>query len=115
MQADRFFHLLSDPTRLRLTLLLARQGQLCVCELQHAIDEPQPKISRHLAMMREAGLVASERRGQWVHYQLHPDLPEWSKAVIDRTLAGVGAQSPYAEDQEALEQMPNRPGAACPA
>ncbi len=115
VQAHRLFHLLADPTRLRLTLLLASQGRLCVCELQHAIDEPQPKISRHLAAMRDAGLVAGERHGQWVHYRIHPDLPDWARAVIERTLAGVGEQPPFADDRRTLADMPNRPGAACTA
>jgi biotin operon repressor len=73
--AENFFPALADPTRLRCLLLLATEGELCVCELTHALNESQPKISRHLAMLREAGIVSDRREGLWVHYRLSPDLP----------------------------------------
>ena len=52
MNADQFFKALSDLTRLRMLVLLSHEGELCVCELTHALDEIQPKISRHLAQLR---------------------------------------------------------------
>ena len=70
--APPLFALLADPTRLRCVVLLQREGELCVCELVHALDLPQPKVSRHLALLREAGVVEDRRAGQWVHYRLHP-------------------------------------------
>ena len=60
---------LGDPTRLRLVALLS-QGELCVCHLHTALGLPQPAVSRHLAVLRAAGLVASRRHGTWVHYRL---------------------------------------------
>lgn len=79
------FKCLADETRARMTLLIARNGELCVCELTAALDESQPKISRHLAQLRECGLLEDERRGQWVYYRLHSRLPGW----VDQMLALV--------------------------
>jgi DNA-binding transcriptional ArsR family regulator len=59
---------LADPTRLRIMALLARSGELCVCQIQGALGESQYKISRHLNILRHAGWVEEQRRGRWVHY-----------------------------------------------
>lgn len=77
------FKCLADDTRARMTLLLARQGELCVCELTCALDLAQPKISRHLAHLREAGILADRRQGQWVYYRLHPQLPGWVSTMLN--------------------------------
>ena len=76
------FKCLADDTRARMTLLIAREGELCVCELTHALELSQPKISRHLAQLREAGILMDRRKGQWVYYRLNPDLPAWVTAVL---------------------------------
>jgi ArsR family transcriptional regulator len=110
---SQLFQLLSDETRLRCLLLMQREGELCVCELTHALDLSQPKVSRHLATLRDGGLVLDRRQGQWVYYRLHPELPEWAVRVLAEVAAGVSGHSPYGEDQVALARMPNRPGAAC--
>ena len=64
------FKVLADPTRLRLMVLLSIQGQTCVCKLAQALDVPDFKISRHLGIMRSAGLVEASREGTWMHYKL---------------------------------------------
>ena len=61
---------LSDPTRLRLAVVLSLNGETCVCTLAGGLTEPEYKISRHLAVMRSAGLVEARRAGTWMHYQL---------------------------------------------
>src|SRR5438270_12160841 len=61
------FQALADPTRLRLLNLMAA-GEVCVCYFVAIFDEPQPKISRHLAYLRRAGLVTARRDGKWMHY-----------------------------------------------
>ncbi len=68
------FKALGDPVRLRLVSLIgARQGgEVCVCDLTSAFDLSQPTISHHLKVLREAGLIDSERRGTWVYYRLVP-------------------------------------------
>ncbi|WP_409523183.1 metalloregulator ArsR/SmtB family transcription factor [Nitrincola sp. MINF-07-Sa-05] len=77
-----FFKCLSDNTRLRITALLTVEKELCVCELMAVLKESQPKISRHLALLRNCGLLRDERRGQWVYYRINPQLPEWTAAVL---------------------------------
>lgn len=69
MELVRIYECLCDTTRLRLLHVLA-QGPLCVCHFQEVLREPQVKISKHLAYLRERGLVTSERQGNWVIYEL---------------------------------------------
>lgn len=107
--AENFFSALSDPTRLRCMLLLAAENELCVCELMHALDESQPKISRHLASLRAMDVVTDRRAGQWIYYRLHPELPPWACAVLKQTLKGVAEDKPHKIDRRALKAMPNRP------
>ncbi|MDH5611302.1 MAG: metalloregulator ArsR/SmtB family transcription factor [Gammaproteobacteria bacterium] len=110
---NQFFQLLSDDTRLRSLLLMKHQGELCVCELVYALGIIQPKVSRHLAMLRDAGLVIDRRHGQWVYYQLHPDLPVWAHSIIEATATEAANQKTFSHDLSVLSIMPNRPGSAC--
>lgn len=110
---DLLFKSLADLTRLRCLVLLQRECELCVCELTYALEQAQPKVSRHLAQMREAGVVLDRRQGLWVHYRLHPDLPWWAAEVLRATADGIAGQSPFREDCARLAQMPNRPGVRC--
>ena len=76
------FKSLADETRVRAILLIAEQGELCVCELMCALGDSQPKISRHLAQLRSNGLLLDRRQGQWVYYRLNPSLPEWVQVML---------------------------------
>lgn len=78
------FKNLSEETRLTLVLLLRQAGELCVCELVSALEESQPKVSRHLAMLRESGLLIDRREGKWIHYRLSPHMPAWAAAIIEQ-------------------------------
>ena len=78
----QLFKNLSDETRLGIVLLLKEMGELCVCDLCAALDQSQPKISRHLAMLRESGLLLDRKQGKWVHYRLSPHMPAWAAQVI---------------------------------
>lgn len=70
---ETFFKALADPHRLRILGTIARSGgEVCVCDLTDAVPLLQPTVSHHLKVLREAGLVLSERRGSWVYYRLHP-------------------------------------------
>jgi ArsR family transcriptional regulator len=109
---ETVFSALAHPTRLRLLLLLLAQGELCVCELTHAIGAAQPNISRHLAQLREAGLVTDRREGLWIHYRISADIPKWVTNVLKQTAGGVADSAPFAEDRAALGTMPGRPGAS---
>lgn len=86
MQPVEFFKLLSDETRLYLLLLICHQTELCVCELTSALNQSQPKISRHLAMLRHAKVLLDRRQGQWVFYRLNPELPAWATSCLQQTL-----------------------------
>jgi ArsR family transcriptional regulator len=70
----RVFKALGDPVRLRLVSLIGAHegGEVCVCELTEAFDLTQPTISHHLKILRDAGIIDSERRGTWVYYWLLP-------------------------------------------
>ena len=100
-----FFSALAEPTRRRILMLLTAQGELCVCELVHALDMAQPRISSHLAALRKAGLVRARKQGLWVHYALHPELPDWARQVLQTTLAGLRDRAPYATDAARLAAM----------
>ncbi|WP_236195398.1 MULTISPECIES: metalloregulator ArsR/SmtB family transcription factor [Pseudomonas] len=101
------FKCLADETRVRATLLITREGELCVCELVCALDDSQPKISRHLAQLRTCGLLLDRRQGQWVYYRLNPDLPAWIRTLLETTLA---ANTAWLEENSArLAAMGDRP------
>lgn len=104
------FAALSDPTRLRLMALLAAEGELCVCELTHALDLPQPRISKHLAALREAGLARMRRDAQWVLYALAPEAEPWLSEVLAATRRDLADDPILAEDGERLKSMCGRPG-----
>jgi DNA-binding transcriptional ArsR family regulator len=113
MDPVELFKQLSDTTRLRCLSLMVSEGELCVCELTEALGLSQPKISRHLAQLRESGAVQSRRAGHWVHYRLHEDLPLWAGQIIQGMQAGTGSREPYCSDLRALQNMSNRPGSEC--
>lgn len=106
---EKLFHSLSDATRLRVLALLTNEGELCVCELTHALGVSQPMISRHLASLRKTGLVNDRRAGVWIYYRLHSALPRWVRAVLRETLRGNPRHRRFRSDREALRSMPNRP------
>lgn len=96
------FNLLSDETRLRCILLLLKEKEVCVCDLSSILESTQPKISRHLAVLRQSGLVLDERRGQWVYYSLHPDIPTWTHALLTSTFKNLKDTKPFSTDLKAL-------------
>lgn len=103
------FKALVDETRLRCLMLLAREEELCVCELGYALGEAQPKISRHLAMLRKTAVVLDRREGQWIYYRIHPQLPEWAREVIRNAALGAEGNDPFQDDRKRLAAMPDRP------
>ncbi|WP_085677336.1 MULTISPECIES: metalloregulator ArsR/SmtB family transcription factor [unclassified Pseudomonas] len=107
------FKCLSDETRTRATLLIAGLGELCVCELMCALNDSQPKVSRHLAQLRSSGMLLDRRQGQWVYYRLNPQLPAWVHEMLQATLQ-ANAQW-LAENTLRLQHMDGRPvrDAAC--
>ena len=87
MEPLLLFKILADQTRLDIVLLLKVSGELCVCDIYTTLNLSQPKTSRHLAMLRESGLLLDSKHGKWVHYRLSPALLPWVKSIIDVTYA----------------------------
>src|SRR5881275_1863880 len=78
------FKAIADPVRLRLLSLIASHagGEACVCDLSGVFDLSGPTISHHLKVLREADLIAGERRGTWIYYRVHPELLAQLSAVL---------------------------------
>lgn len=107
MQPLRLFKCLADDTRLMLMLLIQQEGELCVCEMTHVLEESQPKVSRHLAQLRGCGLVVDQRDGQWVYYRLAPTLPPWALDAL--AAAAEGDLQRIQAGLARLAAMGNRP------
>lgn len=102
---QEFFNLLSDETRLRCLLLLQKEKELCVCELSFVLGSIQPKVSRHLSLLRTSGLVLDERRGQWVYYRLNDKLHTWMRQILTTLFEDFKHSEPYQSDSEKLLAM----------
>ena len=107
MNPVQFYKCLADETRLRCLLLIKQEAELCVCELTAALQQSQPKVSRHLAQLRQCNLLLDRRQGLWIFYCVNPALPSWCRAVLEDTLA---ANTQYlAQNTEQLARMGDRP------
>jgi ArsR family transcriptional regulator len=101
---ERFYQALGDGTRLRLLNLMGDQ-ELCVCYFVEILGQPQPKISRHLAYLRSAGMVAVRRQGTWMHYRIV--VPEHAGAarVLGETLAWMREDRRMQADRARLSKV----------
>ncbi|WP_198538045.1 ArsR/SmtB family transcription factor [Marinicella sediminis] len=102
MNASEFYKNLADPTRLRCLYLLSQCDSLCVCDFMAILNAPQSRISRHFKYLRDAGLVLDERRDQWVHYQLHPQLSDPWNALLQKNMQALAHEDPFADDLSRL-------------
>jgi ArsR family transcriptional regulator len=82
---DLLFRALADPTRLRLLNLIGDQ-EICVCYLVEILRMSQPKISRHLAYLRRAGIVAARREGKWMHYRVATPSDQVAARILRETM-----------------------------
>jgi ArsR family transcriptional regulator len=96
------FELLSDATRRRLLVLLLDEREICVCRLVDALDHSQPKISRHLAVLRDAGVLVSRRQRTWIMYRLNSQLPGWAVRIIAMLSEGAHHEPETAADRKRL-------------
>jgi len=93
---------LSDETRLRVMKLL-EERELCVCELMQVLDMSQPRISRHLSVLRNAGLVDDRREGKWVYYSLRDVTATDEGKYLLKTMASLANDNPIVKrDKKAL-------------
>jgi ArsR family transcriptional regulator, arsenate/arsenite/antimonite-responsive transcriptional repressor len=97
------FAALADPTRLRLLNLMAGR-EVCVCYFVEILRQGQPKISRHLAYLRRAGLVAARREGKWMHYRIVTPTDRASAAVLDTVLASLSRDKRMQLDRARLDR-----------
>ncbi len=106
---ERFFLALSDRTRLRLLNLMG-EDEVCVCFFVEVLETNQPKISRHLAYLRRAGIVAARREGKWMHYRIvtPPDL--LAKRILNDVRAWLKEDKEMQCDRAHLVQVCCSPG-----
>lgn len=101
--AERFFQALGDQTRLRLLNLMGKQ-EICVCYLVEILGQPQPKISRHLAYLRRAGIVAARREGKWMHYRIVTPPEIGAAQLLQQTLAWLRKDRKMRADRTRLSK-----------
>ena len=98
------FAALADSTRLRLLNLMAGR-EVCVCYFVEILGQSQPKISRHLAYLRNAGLVSARREGKWMHYSIRPVADEPAAAVLAAALAVLKSDEQMRADRARLDSV----------
>ena len=101
---ELFFQALGDRTRLRL-LNLMRDSEMCVCYFVEVFKTNQPKISRHLAYLRNAGLVAARRDGKWIHYRITKPVDVHARKVLEDVLAWTADDREMQRDRERLVKI----------
>jgi len=103
---ERFFQALGDSTRLRLLNLmndpLSGCTEICVCYFVEILNQPQPKISRHLAYLRSAGIVAARREGKWMHYRIVTPSHIGATQILQQTLAWLAEDRNMQADRARL-------------
>ncbi len=97
------FAALADPTRLRLLNLMDGR-EVCVCYFVEILRQGQPKISRHLAYLRKAGLVSARREGKWMHYRMVPQADEAAASILAAVLASMASDRQMQGDRAKLER-----------
>jgi ArsR family transcriptional regulator, arsenate/arsenite/antimonite-responsive transcriptional repressor len=102
---ERFFQALGDNTRLRLLNLMGEQ-EICVCYFVEILEQGQPKISRHLAYLRRAGIVEARREGKWMHYRIVMPPNIGAAQVLRQTLT-------WMKDEKAMQADRARLSKAC--
>lgn len=99
----RLFAALADPTRLRL-LNLMRGREVCVCYFVEILEQSQPKISRHLAYLRRAGIVNARRDGKWMHYSIVGPDDAAAASILDTVLASLEEDTAMRADRARLNK-----------
>ena len=103
-EMENLFLALADKTRLRL-LNLMRENEICVCFFTEVLGESQPKVSRHLAYLRNAGIVSARREGKWMNYKIEFPQNSFAAQVLQNTLEWLEAQDNMREDYNKLARV----------
>lgn len=101
---ETLFKALADRTRLRLISLIG-DSEVCVCFIVAILKTSQPKISRHLAYLRRAGIVAARREGKWMHYRLAEPPDEHAARIFRELRASLAEHPEFQRDREKLMQV----------
>jgi len=112
-QLAQLYKALSEETRIRIVMLLT-QGELCVCDIQAVLDEPQSKISRHLAYLKLSGMVSSKRVGVWMHYLIKENVDATCKAQLAFMEENLSRLPQFLSDREKLLEFRKQKGCAAP-
>lgn len=110
LTAADVLNVLADESRRRILVLLGAH-ELCVCELVNALDLPQPTVSRHLAVMREAGIVEQSREGRFSFYRVSANPPAWARQMLDALRDGAAREARYRTDRRRLTLIAERAAA----
>jgi ArsR family transcriptional regulator, arsenate/arsenite/antimonite-responsive transcriptional repressor len=110
---NEFFKVLADETRLRCLALIFENEEICVCEIMHALDLPQSKISRHLSIIKLNKVISQRREGQWVLYSKEPTLSDFKTNIIKMTIDELTKTGIFKQDKKRLSTMKNRPTLSC--
>ena len=102
-QLESVFKALADKTRLRILALLGN-NEVCVCHLHDSLELPQPTVSRHLAYLRRAGLVAVRRDGVWMHYQVARSLDPAVQTVLNAAVEALTNSRTTTEDRKQFQR-----------
>lgn len=89
MTISKVLAALSEPTRLRAIRIVWDGGEHCVCELMDRLDATQSRMSRHMGVLKAAGLVVDRRDAQWVRYRRNPDLPDEIARIVDAVVSAL--------------------------
>lgn len=108
MELEGLLKALGDRTRLRL-LNLIREREVCVCYLIEVLKSPQPKVSRHLAYLRRAGIVAARREGYWMHYRIVQPKNTAAARVFQQVLASFAGDPQMQRDLTMLQKACRKP------
>ncbi|MFQ5683301.1 MAG: ArsR/SmtB family transcription factor [Candidatus Binatia bacterium] len=100
----KVFKTLSDETRLRILHLLSEAGEMCVCDIESVLGCPQTRVSRHLAILKNSGLIEDRRDGLWILYSLTNPADSVHRAVLKAIKDIVSSVEDFATDKKKLRQ-----------
>ncbi len=112
-KVDLLFRAFSDRTRLRILNLLVGREEICVCDFMTVLDLPQAKVSRHLAYLRKAGLVAARKDEQWMHYRLLPAKGKFHAKLLECLSCCMGEVPTLKSDSHRLVKCCGADGKNC--
>jgi ArsR family transcriptional regulator len=110
---EKFFVALSDRNRLRLINLMGAD-EVCVCFFVEILKMPQPRVSRHLAYLRRAGIVATRREGKWMHYRIVPPADERAARIFQEVREYLAADREMQQDRARLVKVCCAPALPAP-